>query len=198
LLERYRDDPRVALISGDNFQPVGRAHQDSYYFSRYVHVWGWASWRRTWKLYDVTMAAWPAARDAALLRGYFSRGRDVQYWTAIFDAVHAGAIDTWDYQVLFSCWLRNALTILPNVNLISNIGHGADATHTAESSPFAALPAHEMTFPLRHPSDVAPDTRADDYSQRRLFTPASLWQVAATKVKGLARRLGDMAGFAGA
>ena len=196
LLDRYRDDPRVALISGDNFQPARRAEPYSYYFSRYVHVWGWASWRRTWNHYDVGMSAWPAAREAGLLRRYFSRDRDVRYWTAIFDAVHAGAIDTWDYQLLFSCWSRHALTALPDINLISNIGHGADATHTVDSSPFAALAAHSMAFPLHHPPDVVPDTQADAYSQRHLFTPASLWRVAGAKVRGVLRRLGTIAGFA--
>ena len=64
MLERYRNDDRIGMISGDNFQfgrPVG---QDSYYFSKYVHVWGWASWRDRWRnSYDVHMGLWPQVRD---------------------------------------------------------------------------------------------------------------------------------------
>jgi hypothetical protein len=70
LLERYCDDWRVMHISGDNFQLGHRRSSDSYYFSRYSHVWGWATWQRAWKFYDVEMKLWPDFRDRNWLRIY--------------------------------------------------------------------------------------------------------------------------------
>jgi hypothetical protein len=70
LLETYRDDERIGMISGDNFQ-FGRKRGDaSYYFSRYNHIWGWASWRRAWQHYDRNMAIWPKFRDDHWLNGF--------------------------------------------------------------------------------------------------------------------------------
>ena len=62
MLARYRHDDRIAMISGDNFLFGQVPVPESYYFSRYCHIWGWASWRRAWKDYDVNIPALAAIR----------------------------------------------------------------------------------------------------------------------------------------
>ena len=47
LLDRYRNEDSVMMISGNNFQPSRRSDA-SYYFSRWTHIWGWATWKRAW------------------------------------------------------------------------------------------------------------------------------------------------------
>ena len=49
MLERYRDNERVGMVSGGNLQFGRHRGTGSYYFSKYTHIWGWASWRRAWK-----------------------------------------------------------------------------------------------------------------------------------------------------
>jgi hypothetical protein len=170
MLERYRDDSRIALLSGDNFQ-LGRTYGDaSYYFSRYVHIWGWASWRRTWRLYDRDAAAWPAFRDAGGLGKILGAGSpEVRHWRRVFEAVHGGKIDTWDYQLNLAMWVNGMVSILPQQNLVTNIGFGADATHTNSVSRFADLPTVPMRFPLRHPSAVQVCAAADDFTASEMF-----------------------------
>lgn len=164
LLEHYRYDTRVMAISGDNFQ-FGRNRGDcSYYYSHYNHVWGWASWRRAWRFYDVNMTLWPVIRDGGWLEHKLGDSRERKYWTSIFDRVHQGVIDTWDYQWTFTCWTQNGLTVLPQKNLISNIGFGMDATHTLRESNFAELPVYEMRFPLSHPNYMLHNIDADAYT----------------------------------
>jgi hypothetical protein len=170
LLERYREDERVALISGDNFQ-FGRTYGDaSYYFSRYVHIWGWASWRRTWRHYDRDAGSWPGFRDGGGLQKVLGAGSpEIRHWRRVFEAVHAGRIDTWDYQLNLAMWANGMVSILPQQNLVSNIGFGADATHTNSVSRFADLPAARMEFPLRHPSSVQVCSSADDFTASQMF-----------------------------
>jgi hypothetical protein len=166
LLERYRNDKRIMCISGSNFQAERRLNQYSYYFSRYMHCWGWASWRRAWELYDVEMSSWRGCRKSSLLRalGDLDDGF-VEYWTSIFDRVCDGRIDTWDYQWTLTCWMNNGLTCLPGVNLVRNIGFGPGATHTHDAtSCFAHLAAHTLEFPLFHPRIIARDVDADSYT----------------------------------
>ena len=124
LLQRYRDDERIAQIGGVNFQRGRRRTDYSYYFSRYAHIWGWASWRRAWRHYDVALKAWPLIRNGSWLGDMLGNPKEVRYWQDIFQAVFDEKIDTWDYQWLFASWLQNALTVLPSVNLVSNIGFG--------------------------------------------------------------------------
>jgi hypothetical protein len=171
LLERYRDDARVMAISGDYYQDGRKVTKDSYYFSRYPHCWGWASWRRSWKKYDAQMSSWPASRAQGLLAQL--SGKDklfMRYWENIFDKVHAGGIDSWAYVWTYSCWVSGGLTALPAKNLVKNIGFGCDATHTVlESEKYTALQAEELEWPLVHPSEVTRHKAADLYTDMYHF-----------------------------
>ena len=170
LLERYRHDQRVGLISGDNFQFGRRRNDDSYYFSRYVHIWGWATWRDRWSgSYDVAMKKWPRIRDEGWLKDIVGDAREAQFWGKIFERVFHGKIDTWDYQWVFSNWIEGRSTILPTRNLISNIGFDSNATHTTSDSDLANLPTGPLSFPLIHPIGIYRNTGADQYSYRKCF-----------------------------
>jgi hypothetical protein len=170
LLDYYRDDERIMAISGDNFQLGRKRTEYSYYFSRYNHIWGWASWRRAWQYYDVKMRLWQEIRDCNWLEYILGEGQSVKYWTKIFQSAYDGKIDTWGYRWTFACWIQNGLTILPNVNLVSNIGFGEGATHTSSSkSKVANLPVEEMIFPLKHPPFLLRHVEADDFTHNNIF-----------------------------
>ena len=174
LLERYRDDERIAMISGDNFQFGKIEMEESYYFSRYTHIWGWASWRRSWNNYDVHMKHWPLIRDKKCLQDMFHNEKAVRYWTSIFDKTYMGNIDTWDYQWLFTCWIQNQLTILPSVNLVKNIGFGKEAVHTKVQNQFADLQTETMLFPLKHPDFLMRNYVADNLTENTNFSGEKL------------------------
>lgn len=170
LLAKYRDDERVMMVSGDNFLPGPRRSPYSYYFSRYVHIWGWATWRRAWRHYDVEMKGWPELRDTSLLLDVLGDKTDAAYWRYTLDSVARGYLDTWSYQWLCACWAQNGMSVTPAVNLVSNIGYGADATNlTASDSLGENLPTEAMSWPLRHPPHMARDRAADDFISRRIF-----------------------------
>jgi hypothetical protein len=190
LLERYRDDERVMSISGQNIQ-FGR-HQvfHSYYFSRYFHSWGWASWRRAWQHMDVDMTCWPQVRDSGLLNQILADNRAVHYWKTIFQQTYEGKIQTWDYQWTLACWLQSGLTILPNRNLISNIGLAPGATHTEHQigSCYDTMTVEAMQFPLVHPSFMVRHNLADRFTQGTAFD-ADLLTKACRKITKLNAKL---------
>ncbi|MEC4818255.1 MAG: glycosyltransferase family 2 protein, partial [Scytonema sp. PMC 1069.18] len=141
LLERYRDDERVMHINGDNSLSQKR-NEYSYYFSKYMHGWGWASWRRAWQHYDYYMKTWPKFRKSGLLQLVCEDPHEQKYWSNILDQMYADpqVIDTWDYQWIYTCWSQNGLAIAPNQNLISNLGFNReDAAHTTGDSPRSKL-----------------------------------------------------------
>jgi hypothetical protein len=170
LLALYRHEQRVMIIGGNNFQDGIQRGRGSYYFSRIPHIWGWASWSRAWSRYDVTMSRWPSLRDSGWLHDIW-RCKDVEaYWRQLFDATHAGEIDTWDYQLTFATWASDAFAALPSVNLVSNVGFGPDATHTRNSSgPHSNLPVKPIDFPLVQPISMRPDRVADRYAHQHHF-----------------------------
>ena len=161
LLQRYRDDDRIMAISGSNYQFGRWQTPHSYYFSKYFHCWGWASWRRAWEKYDVDMKTWPEFQQAGCLRWLADSPIDEQYWHSAFDRTYRGEIDTWAYQWSYASFSQRGLTVLPSTNLISNIGFGQDATHTSDTlSPVASMPRGELGE-LSHPPIVVRHRDAD-------------------------------------
>jgi len=170
MLERYHHDQRIGMISGDNFQFGRRRNDDSYYFSKYVHVWGWATWRDRWVgSYDVTMARWPRIRDEGWLADMVGNRREAAYWKKIFERVYHDEIDTCDYQWVFANWAEGRVSILPAVNMISNVGFDENATHTNGDSDLANLARNQIGFPLTHPAGVFRNIQADQFSERMCF-----------------------------
>jgi hypothetical protein len=169
LLEKYKDDERIMHISGDNFQNGFSRGDGNFYFSRHIHVWGWASWRRAWKYYDVKIKSYPRFVKQNLIQTVWKNKKDQKYWLKNFSKVFKNRLDTWDYQWTFTVWSQNGLSILPNVNLISNIGFGVEATHTTVKSSSANLPKFEIDT-LNYPSFVLANITADHYTNRNLFS----------------------------
>lgn len=166
LLELYRDDDTIMQITGSNFQCDHKHGTASYFFSRFKICWGWATWRRAWKHMDMGVKLWPELRDTSWLIDLVGNAQAAQHWAAKFEGAWraGGAIDYWDYQWLFATWAQNGLCVMPNVNLISNIGFGEDATHTTrKENQWANLPLAEMLFPLQHPPRILRDKQADDF-----------------------------------
>jgi hypothetical protein len=165
LLERYRNDERVVAVSGSNLISDIFTSKSSYFFSRYNSIWGWATWRRAWRHYDVAMTDWPAWRNSnglAKMPGANYLFED--YWRRVLDTVHEGKVDTWDYQWSFASWRLNGLVIQPALNQTRNLGFGENATHTKAEVPKYVLRSKPrlLTFPLTHPAAVERDAAADD------------------------------------
>jgi hypothetical protein len=172
MLDRYRLDERVSMVSGGNLQFGQQRGSGSYYFSKYTHIWGWASWRRAWKNYDRDLTLWPQFLDQGLLKQLFQTPAEQEYWYNSFQWVHEGSLDTWDVSWTFAALTHGLLQIVPNVNLISNIGFGENATHTHVVGVHANLPTQAITFPLVHPTFVLQDIEADRYIASTQLAPS--------------------------
>ena len=171
LLKKYCNDTRVMAISGNNFQFGRRRTEYDYYFSRYCHCWGWATWQRSWQYYDISMNLWPKIRDDDWLKDMLNNFFEERYRKRLFQAVYDNQIDTWAYQWTFTCWIQSGLTILPQTNLVSNIGFSADSTHTKDArSPLSNMEVNPILFPMKHPEFMIRDFRADRFTWRNLYS----------------------------
>lgn len=185
LLDRYRDDARVMAVAGTNFQFGRRRGPYDYYFSRYNHCWGWASWRRAWSQFDVSMRTWPELREGGWLLDILGDRRAADYWRRIFDAVTEDRINSWAYRWTFACWRESGLTCLPAVNLVSNIGFSDEATHTRGRDRYADMGVEAVGLPLRHPPFMIRDAIADAFTQSTMFASPRL----ARRILGRLKRM---------
>lgn len=176
MLAYYRTNEKIMYISGDNFQTGIKRGDASYYFSIYLNAWGWATWRRAWNLFDPELKSFPQFRDENKIAKIIKDKNTQKAILDIFSKEYYGEWKTWDYEWGYAIWSHEGLGVIPNVNLISNIGFGAQATHNfSPENKLANIPTQAMEFPLRHPSVIAPHKEADRYTFDTLFAnPISL------------------------
>ncbi len=146
MLARHRHDERVLSVSGNHFLPHALHLAQPYYFSKYVQIWGWATWRRAWRGFDLGLGQRDDAGWMELLDRTHPIKAEADYWKHIYRALRAGLIDTWDFQLMFDGWHRGGLHAAPARNLISNIGYGPDATHTNFDGTLAELPVEPLVL----------------------------------------------------
>jgi hypothetical protein len=172
LLKKYQNDERIFAITGQNVQFGKKRTNYSYYFSRYFHCWGWATWKRAWNHFDFDMKQWPKMKNDNYLKKILKNNRAVKYWTKIFQSCYEGKINSWAYKWIFAGFISRSLNIIPNVNLISNIGFGTESTHLKDSkNPYANMPTEKIIFPLKHPPGMMTNKKADNFEQKTLFDP---------------------------
>jgi len=170
LLNRFESDSRIFTITGQNLQKRGEAADYSYYFSIYNHCWGWATWRRAWRYFDYKMSLWPEVKKGDMLAHMFQKKSVRKYWKKVFEGTFNDENSSWAYRWTLACWLQNGLTVIPNKNLVSNIGFGTDSTHTkVVDKSLSNSPRFQMEFPFRHPSIVLRNSRADRYTESQYY-----------------------------
>lgn len=192
LLERYKDDERVMMISGRNDVGGTDASYYSYSFRRVMSCWGWATWRRAWRHHSMSLDGWSELRQTDWLTSVLGNRAGVEHWRAIFDSVlrRGTELDFWDYQWAYACWLQNGYAIVPERNLVRNVGHRPDATHTQNpDSRWGRLKQEPLMFPLRHPPFFIPNRAGDDRFLELILATARRRRTLRTRLKSRVRAL---------
>jgi hypothetical protein len=156
LLERYREDQAVGMISGSNFSPSANL-PSSYFFYSGSFIWGWATWARFWNEFRASpqVEAWDLAEQKTVMDSFAS-----PLAARIFKPMmkNAGNLNTWDISLDVYMRLNGFLSAVPKNNLIANVGFGEGATHTKFTPLDSQSTAIGMDFPLLHPGVVQRDS----------------------------------------
>ena len=173
LLDKYALDKRVWSISGTNFQDGKWRGENSYYFSRYFQCWGWATWKRSWEEFDIAMNSWLNLRDSEIINYIFDNKTELIYWMKLWDKLTFENIpDSWAYRFSFISIINGGLSVIPNKNLIKNIGFDKYASNTHETVEITSI--EKSILPLSHPSFVIRHKDADKYVFNTRFSLFSL------------------------
>lgn len=151
MLKRYEDNLQVMSINGTS---TGGDFEYSYDFNQYPQCWGWATWKRAWKLYDPTLSHFNASEWSNTTERLKFTPLLKWYWGIMLAMVKDGWIDTWDFQWSYAHFYHSGLSIAPSVNLIKNIGFDSVATNTKTKSKVSGLSTSLLKWPLIHPSKI--------------------------------------------
>ncbi len=183
MLARYRDDPRVLSVGGTNLRPQLCRQDVDCTFAKYAMIWGWATWRRAWRLNDRDLAGFPQACRAHLFKQWLGSWRAEGYWRYILTHVRS----SWGYRWSFTHFAHRGLCVLPPVNLVENIGlSGVEATHTSNTAYDLPAVTRDWTIPAAAPDAVAPNARLDKWIEDNFYSRSFIGRLKwlARKIKG--------------
>lgn len=170
LLEYYRNNERIMMISGNNFHFGRKYGRYSYFFSRHVLTWGWATWKRAWRYNDMNLRNFPDFKAEQKMKDIYGNYFWKRNYLTNLNKVYNNKLDAWDFPWSYTTFCQNGLVCIPNVNLVSNIGFGVDAVnHTGKPAKIQNIPLEEISFPLSHPQFLIPSKHADDFLLRNAY-----------------------------
>lgn len=173
LLNKYKSNDDIAIIGGCNYGYDIKGGKSYDFGSGHHQTWGWASWRRVWKLFDYYLVGYGEKEFSKIIGRYYKPFRQRDYWNQVFKEVKKNQLNgsCWDYQFYFSLWKREMLAIYPRVNLVTNIGFGDDATHTTNQSNGMLSRETYPIIPLNHPDKIELNSALDDFMMRKFIIP---------------------------
>lgn len=170
MLHRYRNEKALFHINGNNFQRAMQRGEGSYYYSKYTHVWGWATWKRAWSQYHLELKNWEIFKESKEYENLFSSAAENKFWTKKFEKYHHNPMinNYWSLQWLYACWYYGGMSITPQKNLVTNIGFGG-GTNTKIVLNHLIIKAEEMAPPYSKPRDQTIDKEADAFTFANIF-----------------------------
>ena len=173
MLEKYKNDERVGIISGFNHFKDWDCGEFSYCFTKTGATLGWGTWKRVWQKYDYTINAMSNPYCADLLSRVFYNKRmkkaRMGSWKKASIETREKKVSYWDIQFGFLKYSQSYLCIVPKGNLIYNIGVGTGSTHTEHTKEskwrlgkVLFMPTVPMQFPLKHPDYMICDCKYDE------------------------------------
>lgn len=176
LLERYKDNKKILSINGHNLGYISK-YDYSYSFTRYMNMWGWATWRRSLDLIDYELEDWETINKnwflyTSLRSSVFDFDwKWVKNWRNTYVDLLEKEVDAWDYYWIYAGFRHRLLSVVPHKNLINNIGFNANATHTKSKDHLIGKTINEkMNSPLVHPKRISRNT---DYEENYV---KKIWQ----------------------
>jgi hypothetical protein len=180
LLKKYRAEDRVMSVSGSNLLGTPWKYDKQSYCFGHGGIWGWATWKRAWKLYDATMSSWQYPETKSIIKKNIKTVEWYQFYYHMFESSFNSTLDTWDIQWFYTILINDGLTINPAVNLVSNIGFGEGTHLNSEDNFIAKLAAESISVPLSPPMEEQVDVEylklvyqavnGDDKNESMLFS----------------------------
>jgi len=174
MLERYKDNGRVLSVGGTNLMPRLCDQNSDAVYSKYVMIWGWATWRRAWQKNDKDLSLFADACKRHHFKKWLGKWRAEWYWRYLLTHVKT----SWGYRWAFTHFSHEAYCVLPPVNLVENIGMtGAEATHTSSNPYYLAPVRRDWDMPDEAPSALRNNAVLDNWIEDNFFSRSFIGRI---------------------
>jgi len=154
MLEQYEANDKIWHIAGSNFINLPKTNSDSYFFSKYPHIWGWATWRSRWLNAKRNYEELEQLSKNEFITDILADQPQFQYWNQAFELCRDNKMDAWDYMWTYSMWVEQKFAIIPALNMVSNIGFEKSATHhKVPVKKLTNIQTHDLSN-IQHPNKI--------------------------------------------
>lgn len=189
LLRRYRYDDRIGMISGNNFVTNECNLPNSYTFSKFFNTWGWATWKRAWQNMDLSMSWKNTSLNESVFQNMGYTRYSYRAWKMNYEVIENKTVNAWDYQWSYSLSCQNQLSIVPEKNLVSNIGFTSEATHTVGRAKEAYTKLYDINFPLNNPTYILCNREYESQYEKFQYSQYSFYWVLKHKIRQILKNL---------
>jgi hypothetical protein len=183
MLKKYENNKKIFCISGSNYTNNVRKvikNESSYYFSKYPHCWGWATWRRAWKYNNLNINFWTKYKNTDSWKQLHNDRTEKIYWEKIFNNAYKNNFNSWAYSWTLSVWKKKGLTIIPKKNLIENIGVGSHSENNFFRTKNDIYKSYFLNNFNKHPRIMETNQKKDlkvFYSHYKPFNYLYPWRI---------------------
>jgi hypothetical protein len=170
LLLKYKNNRKIFAISGYNHLGKTKFGDGFYFLSNYFLCWGWAAWRRSWVASSKNLKSYLKEKDFKSLKNKFENSIEFRYWRKTIKNVYDGTTKTWDIQFMASMWKKNSFCLLPNINMVNNIGFD-DSSTTSPSLRFKIASTYNWKGKIINPKLLRIDKKNELIIFNNLFRP---------------------------
>jgi len=163
LLEKYRDTPEIMHIGANYLKRKKRYLKDSYHFTAYSFIWGFATWKRAWEGFELKLKT-TQEEAFRIIDKYVNSTQERNFCQRIYNTLSKHSLDYWEYQYNFHIWMKGGLCISPNVNLVTNVGFKNRKRRIRKLMKETA-----PILPLQHPETIERNKTSDEYIFQKVY-----------------------------
>lgn len=183
LLIKYKNNKKISMVSGVNFNSkMTKNLNKDYFFSKYSFLWGWATWRDRWKIYDNSLKKWNIYKKSGQLKKDFPITGEYRFWKKELNALYRNPkYGAWDFPLSFANYYHKRYSIVPKVNLVKNIGVADDPTGRNPKKT-KNLKTFSINKKLIHPKEINLNLEYDNYCGRYHYYLGNILQRLKNKI----------------
>ena len=169
MLKKFENDKTIATIGGSNhLSEFGK--NSSCIKSKYFNSWGWATWRDRWLNKNLDPKYLLNSKKNYNLHKYLGSIRAKMYWRFRIWLIQKERVDSWAYLWSFYNFINKKKHILPNRNLINNIGIGKNSTNTLRLPYKYFLKNNKKKYKLNFSFNLLESSRYDSLVEDTVFS----------------------------
>ncbi len=178
LLVKYENNKKISQIAGCNINSkITKNFKNSYFFSKYSNIWGWATWKDRWQSYDNNFKKLNILVDSIYFKKLCNSNNEYKFWKKYF-SIHFRKknLGTWDYAWTYTNFLKKRFSVVPSKNLVKNIGF--DVASGLNPNKLKNLRIEKLNYPIIHPKKIKRNLDYDNFSAQNIYCiPKFSWRI---------------------